>query len=126
MKEPIKEILKVDYSKKSLSIEAFGIYFVDTHGYHIIYLPSLQMSSYGSNFEEADQLMRIQLDEYSNNLFKLSNAAIDAELKNLGWIQDKFFKKRFSIELSETTYDDIRKEYEIPDSVEFKNVPVEM
>ena len=117
-----KETLNIDLSKKTLKAQLNGIGFKENDS-HIIYLPSLQISAYGDNFKEANEMVRSSIHEFSKNLMKLPESKINSILKDLGWIKHKFFKKRLS-NLSETTFDDIKKEFNLPENTPVERIPI--
>ena len=123
MSQTIKESISLDIRKKIFNIEARGIAFKDDQ-YSIIYIPSLEISAYGQNIKQAKKMLEIQLDEFSENLFKLPTSSIHQEFKRLGWKRDKFFKRKLNIELSDTTFEDIRKQYNIPKDTPIKQIPI--
>ena len=111
MSQTIKESISLDIS----NIEVRGIAFKDDQ-YSIIYIPSLEISAYGRNLKQAKKMLEIQLDEFSENLFKLPALRIHQEFKRLGWKRDKFFKRKLNI--------DIRKQYNLPKDTPIKQIPI--
>ena len=123
MSQSIKESILLDVRKKILNVETRGIAFKENE-YSIIYIPSLEISAYGKNLKQAKKMLEIQLDEFSENLFKLPASTIHQEFKRLGWKPDKFFKRKLNIELSDTTFEDIRKQYNLPKDTPIKQIPI--
>lgn len=71
------------------------------HGSCIVFIPSLNLSSYGDTPEEAHLMMKdIVLKDFCDTIMNQSFEKIISDLKDLGWSQSPFFKK----ELSKTAY----------------------
>lgn len=117
-----KETINIDYRKKIFKAKLNGIGFKEGDS-HIIYLPSLQISSYGDTIKEANEMMKISLKEFSENLLELNENKINSILKQLGWEKTKFFNKRL-VHLSETTFEDIKKEFNLPDDTQVQKIPI--
>ncbi|WP_336126909.1 hypothetical protein [Mesoflavibacter sp. CH_XMU1422-2] len=117
-----KETINIDHRKKVFKAQLNGIGFKEGD-YHIIYLPSLQISAYGDSIREANDMMKISLNEFSENLLKLNENQINLILKDLGWSKAKFFNKRL-VHLSETTFDDIKKEFNLPEDTQVEKIPI--
>lgn len=83
-------------------------------GVHTVYHPSLGISGYGDTYEEAAALAKISLDDFASELLELPDHKIYIVLKELGWERDRSFKKKLH-SLSETTYENIKREFNIPD-----------
>ena len=83
---------------------------------HIVYHPCLGISGYGDTFEEAAALAKISLDDFAAELLELPHHKIFTVLKELGWERDRIFKKKLH-NLSEATYEDIKREFNIPDDI---------
>lgn len=123
MKNSIKESITLDVRRKIFNVETRGISFKDGE-FDVIYIPSLELSAYGKNIKQAKKMLEIQLNEFSESLFKLPAPKIHNEFKRLGWEKDKFFKRRLNIELSDTTFESIKKEFNIPENTEIKQIPI--
>ena len=123
MNNAIKESITLDIRRKIFNVEARGIAFKDGD-FEVIYIPSLELSAYGKDFKQAKKMLEIQLDEFSENMFKLPAPRIHQEFKRLGWKKDKFFKRRLNIELSDTTFEDFKKEFNIPENTDIKQIPI--
>ncbi|TXD84433.1 hypothetical protein ESY86_05030 [Subsaximicrobium wynnwilliamsii] len=117
-----KETINIDHRKKIFKAQLNGVGFKEGDA-HIIYLPSLQISSYGECIEEANEMMKISLNEFSENLLQLDELKINSILKQLGWEKAKFFDKRL-VHLSETTFEDIKKEFNLPDDTQVQKIPI--
>lgn len=64
--------------------------------YWISITPSINVTGYGLTEEEARACLKENFDFFSQSLFQLNPKQRVLELKKLGWIVDRFFKKRFS------------------------------
>jgi hypothetical protein len=91
-----KETINIDHRKKIFKAKLNGIGFKEGDS-HIIYLPSLQLSSYGDTIKEANEMMKISLNEFSENLLELNENKINSILKELGWekVEQTFIKNSF-------------------------------
>ncbi len=85
-----KEIINIDVRKKIFKAKLNGIGFKDGNS-HIIYLPSLQLSAYGDTIKEVNEMVKISLKEFSENLLKLNEVKIHSILKQLGWRNYQLF-----------------------------------
>lgn len=92
---------------------------------HIVYLPSLNMSGYGDTIEEAQELLNTSVGTYFKDLIRLPHYAIFKELQKYGWQRDSIFKKKMK-NLSNTTYEDIKKQFNIPDDVQLNESVLEV
>jgi len=108
------QFLKVDTSKRILKGHVKMIGFKEGD-FEIVYLPSLGISGYGNTVAEAQELIKISIQAFADDLFKLEEYQIFKELEQLGWKQQKIFKKQLR-NLSPTTFEDIKREFNIPDN----------
>ena len=84
----------------------------------IMYLPALELSSYGYNFQEANEMLKVVLDDYFSSLINRSTEQIHDELQKLGWTKHKIYKR--VVNLSDTTFDDIKQQFGISEDSELK------
>lgn len=118
-----KELIRIHFKQKHLKAELRALSFKEGDCF-IVYFPSLKISGYGDTIEEAHKLAKISLDDFSENLFKLnSEAKILEVLREYGWEKEKFFDKRLK-NLSTTTYEDIKREFNIPDDTKIEEKTV--
>lgn len=61
----------------------------------IAYVPSIDISGYGENYNRAIEMLKFNLDQYFEHLSSLSLKDAEIELSTMGWNR-KFFNKRFS------------------------------
>jgi hypothetical protein len=96
-KEPVKhESLKVNPKKGNIHIQVNGINFIDKDTKQfIIYIPSLDISSYGETKNKAEEMLKESFDFFCRHLVSLSTTEINKQLSALGW-QKGFFAKQFS------------------------------
>lgn len=83
-------------NKGRVELEVLGLKFKQSDTV-FIYIPSLNISGYGSTFEEAEAMIEFSLDQFSEELMSLKNQSeITEYLSTLGWKQEFFKKKNFS------------------------------
>ncbi|NGM63509.1 hypothetical protein G5B30_16490 [Sphingobacterium sp. SGG-5] len=95
--------------------------------FHILYIPSLNLSSYGNTFEEAKQMMEeVVVKDFCVNVLKNKNKGyVISELKKLGWTKSPFFEK----DLSKSAYIDkegILREFELPENTPIREENVQI
>lgn len=91
-----EEFIKIDYREKSAKMQIWVVRFID-NGHHIAYIPSLKLSAYGANENEAlKMLFEDVVTDMFNHLFDLSEIQIANELAKFGWKHNRLFKKKFS------------------------------
>ena len=52
--------------------------------FHIVYIPSLRISGYGDTVQEAQELTKLSLEAFAEDLFKLPEDQIFKEFRDLG------------------------------------------
>lgn len=114
-----KEFLKINIKQEVIKARLKAFSFME-NDIHVVYLPSLNMSGYGNTIEEAYSLLKLDWADFGDSLFELKHESLifDA-LRDLGWSRHKVFAKRMN-NLSNTTFEDIKKEFNIPDSTQVK------
>jgi len=117
-----KETLTIDLNNQDFKAKLVAIGFKEGNS-HILYIPSLKLSSYGDTIKEAHQMMKISLDAFAKDLFSLPVNKIHNFLAELGWEKHKYFRKRLQ-NLSQTTFEDIRKEFNLPEDIEVESYPI--
>lgn len=107
------EYIKIDFKKRRMEA---GVFYVelDDHGQTIIYAPSLNLSAYGENAEEAEEMLHVVIRDFSDNLMKLSESEVAAELQEHGWSRDKIFRKKFETGKSYIDKEGILKDFDLP------------
>jgi hypothetical protein len=62
----------------------------------VYYIPSLELSSYGSTEKKAFEMLKSSLEDFFGFLIKLPQNKMEAELIKLGWKQEEYKDKEFS------------------------------
>lgn len=109
------ERLSVNFSKGRLKARLNAMSFMEGDSY-IIYLPSVKISAYGDTLDEAKEMIEVCLEEFSKDIIKLNSKVGMDYLRGLGWKEESYFKKRM-IALSTTSFEDIKKEFDLPDNI---------
>lgn len=92
----LNEYLKLDKKNKKGKGRFKIIEFLD-NGYFITYVPSLNVSSYGSTKAESREMMSdVVLKDFFENILSLPEHQIFSELKKLGWERSAMFTKELS------------------------------
>jgi len=96
-KDPIRnESLKVNVKKGKIALQVNGVHFIDKDTKQVvIYIPSLDISSYGETKEKAEEMIKDSFDFFCRHLISLSMAEMNSLLSTLGWSKG-FFAKQFS------------------------------
>ena len=63
---------------------------------HIIYIPALNLTSYGDTYEKAEEMMKFCIGDLFELLGKMTSKKRDEELNKLGWKRNKLKNKEFS------------------------------
>lgn len=119
-----KEFLKI--GSNSITGNVRAVRFMDGD-YWILYIPSLNLSAYGTTYQEAHDMMKdVVIKDFCINVMKSKNKdAIIADLKKLGWLKSRIFQK----DLSKSSYIDkegILREFELPEDTEIKEEAVQI
>lgn len=73
------------------------ISFTGKSGEHwVSIIPSLNVSGYGESEEDALKDSQYNIRVLFEDLHELTSTQRDKELKKLGWLQNKFFKRQYS------------------------------
>lgn len=96
-KEPVKhESLKINAKKGKIDIHVNGVSFIDKDTKQIIiYIPSLDISSYGETRTKAEEMLKESFDFFCRHIIALATTEVGKQLAALGW-QKSFFAKQFS------------------------------
>lgn len=91
----IKDTLKLNFKKRQLfgNLTAF---FGQDGDYWVGIVPSLNVSTYSDNEEDAKESLKDALDIFVKDLFALSESQFFEELNSMGFEQHQFFKKKYS------------------------------
>ena len=109
-------------SKTSVEGKVSALVFKDGE-FYIIYAPSIHLSSYGKTIKEAYEMLSIVLSDFSQYLIELNEGEKYKILKELGWKRSKYFKKRVT-NLSQTTFEDVKKQFHLPEETEAETVSI--
>lgn len=63
---------------------------------HVIVMPGLDISSYGSTLKKAEEMLKESINEYFEYLLSLSKKKRDQEMVKNGWKQDSLSQKVYS------------------------------
>lgn len=92
-----KDTLRIDATKERITATLRFIKFRDKDTRQIIiYVPSLELSAYGSTDKKAQNMLEIYLEEYFQTLMQFSKGKLATELSRLGWEHDKIRSKIYS------------------------------
>jgi hypothetical protein len=87
--------LRIANSKVTGSIAVFKFIDKDTRQM-VLYVPCLEVTSYGANEDKAWEMLKFSIDDYFEHLISLPRKKREVELNELGWTQDLFRNKEFS------------------------------
>ncbi len=66
-------------------------------GFEILYLPSLEISSYGRTKKEAEDMLNESIVAFCNMIKDMTSAERTQEFKSLGWTKHSFYKNKLTI-----------------------------
>ena len=89
-----EQSLTVNFNKGTVK-SSINVFEIIDHGHTILYIPALDMSGYGDNRQEANEMLIDSVSEYFQTLVKLPDYTITEELNKYGWQRSVFFKKKF-------------------------------
>lgn len=117
-----KESIKMNHNSRRFNAILHGVGFKDGD-FHIIYIPSLELSAYGDTVDEAHEMMKETLRVFPEDLFNCSQIEAENMLSGLGWKQEKYFPKRL-VNLSTTIFEDIKKQFHLPESTTGREITI--
>ena len=92
-----KQKLIVNRDLQEVQISCMVIKYIDKDTLqHVIYLASLDLSSYGNTFNKAKKMLDASLLEYCSYLLNLTPTNLVSELTKLGWKHRQNQLKNFS------------------------------
>ena len=92
-----QDILHIDAHIKKIKAEVSLFKFRDKDTRQIVlYIPSLQLTGYGSTESKAQEMINFSLNDYFYYLKDLSPKQRETELFDLGWKKNKLKNKEFS------------------------------
>ena len=77
-------------------------------------IPSLELSGYGETIEKAREMIQFNMEQFFGHLIKLDSFQLLADLRELGWVKNKFFNKQFLN--SDSNIDDALKNFNIEEN----------
>jgi hypothetical protein len=121
MSDTKQEFIKIIHTKehKKFSAKLNSIDLMDGD-FYINYIPSLKLSSYGSNAEEAIRMMtEVVIPDFCETLMDQNKEKVLNDLRGFGWTQSPFFKA----ELCKSAHIDkegILKDFDLSENTELK------
>lgn len=92
----LSESLYINKNKKRVSGNFNALSFVDKDTkQYVIFVPSLEVSGYGSTLAKAKEMIDISLRDLCFHFVEMPKSDMEAELKKLGWAK-KMFNKQYS------------------------------
>jgi hypothetical protein len=87
-----QETLKVTKGRVEASVK---IYLGKQAGIWLYYCPSLEVSGYGRTKKQALESYNDSMEQFSEDIAEAKLSEKEKELRRLGWIRNKFFKKKY-------------------------------
>ncbi len=116
----MKEYLKLNLKKKFVELGAQA-FVINDHDKVVLYVPSFGLTSYGDSLDEAKfMLSEIVIEDYFQELFKLSEAKVFEELRSNGWERNPIFQKKFNREPAYIDPAGILKDFDLPSDTPIK------
>lgn len=118
----VTESLSIQLGKRKLIKANLQVFEFIDNGFIVIYNPSLELSAYGKNSEDALHMFKeVVFKDFCENLTSLPEGKVYEELKRLGWNRNVIFQKK----LSRTTRVDreaVSKEFNLTEKSEIKEL----
>ena len=89
----IKDTIRISPDSFEGNVRVFSW---DDHGFTMMYIPSLQISAYGTTKEEAKSMMDDCIVEFVTSFLDLSHKNRKEALIEMGWAQERIGRKKFS------------------------------
>jgi len=94
---PINDTIRINKRLGKVVAELKFVRFRDKDTRQIvIYIPSIEITGYGSNESTAEEMLNFSINEYFLLLMSMSKEKLEIEMSNLGWVHDKIRSKEFS------------------------------
>jgi hypothetical protein len=74
----------------------------------------LELSGYGETIEKAREMIKFNMDQFFGHLINLNSFQLLADLRELGWVKNKFFNKQFSN--TDSNIDDALKNFNVEEN----------
>ncbi len=110
--------IKINIKRQTVTGKLTLFSFVD-NGYHIAYVPALNLTGYGDSIDEANALIDVVMEDYWKSLFSLSEKKVLEELKKLGWKRNPLYNKDFYTE-AHVDKEGILRNFNLPAETEIK------
>lgn len=92
----VEETLKLNIKQKR-GKGIFRMIEFEDHGHTVVYIPSLNLSAYGNNLEEAHEMMaNAVLEDFFEALLEQPEHIVFEVLGKLGWQKSPIFSKELS------------------------------
>ena len=89
--------INISKSKKKANCELTIFKYRDKDTRQIVlYIPSLEVTGYGSTEEKAQEMIKFSIDDFFHTLCTLSSKKIETELSKLGWKHHSLKNKEYS------------------------------
>lgn len=89
--------LRLDLNKRKVKLTSSLFKYRDKDTRQIVlYVPSLDITGYGSDEEKASEMLQFSIGEFFQWVTKLSHRQIEEELKKLGWKHIQYKNKEYS------------------------------
>lgn len=96
-KLPDHDSLRIDPGKGRITANLRYFQFRDKDTRQIIiYIPTLEITAYGSSDQKAHEMLNFTIEEYFLSLMAMSRTKLSAELARLGWKHNKIRGKEYS------------------------------
>ena len=93
-KQP-EEYLKLNFAKsKKKAIARLRLLTFVAANQCILYIPSLNLSAYGSDIDEANKMIEDVLEDFFSHLSQLNEQQVLQEIKQYGWVRRPYLPKQ--------------------------------
>lgn len=109
-----EEFMKLDFARAHKKAKAkLRLLLFMTEGSYILYIPSLNLTAYGTNEVEARKMLDIVIEDYFLHLSQLSEQEVLQEIKQYGWVRKPYLPKQLrNIQFVEEKT--IKEDFELP------------
>ena len=92
-----EEFLHINRNSKVINSRLVIVRYRDKEtNQYVVYIPALDISSYGETKKKATEMLKFSLEEYFDYLVDLSQKKMEAELFSNGWSHSKIKQKEYS------------------------------
>jgi len=110
--------LNIDFKKKVISGQMRAMSFMEGDKY-IQYIPSFNLSAYGSTPLEARSMMMEVIGTFFQDIWDLNEDEIISLIENAGYKRHKLFKRRYS-NVAHIDKDGVLRNFDLPTETEVK------